>query len=335
MDRTATSLKTIRVAVIGGGAFGEAHLRTYASMPLVEIAGVFTLDSQRGNELVQRFGGKNYASLMAMAKDPVIDLVSIVTPEDQHLPAFEALAQQGKAIYIEKPLATSLAEARRILELSESLCAMSGHCLRFEQRVVQVMDRLGEGARHHLSFRNRRTRIEKTIYGRVHPAYAMLCHEIELSNAFARSRFSRVAAMETHFSEGQVDGMNILIEYENGVTSSIDGGWYLPAQGSSIENDTFSILSEQGIDEITIPNLGYYRLTERGIEVPNQFYGHTIHGVEYGPLRAALDYMVACIRLSRLPAVAPIRDAYHAVELIEAALESVATKGWVSRSKSS
>ena len=320
--------------MVGGGAFGEAHLRTYACMPQVEVAGVYTLEHPRGEVLCELYGGRNYPSLQALAGDESIDLVSIATPADRHLEPFEILAKHNKAIYLEKPLATSLVDAQKIRQLSESLLAMSGHCLRFESRLVQIFERLRGMPKHHLSFRGRRTREEKDTYGRTHPAYVMLCHEIELSNAFAESPFTRVMAMETRFSSGQVDGLTILIEYENGVTSSVEGGWYLPRQKACIENDFVSILSAGGIDEVTLPHLGCYRLSDAGMEIPNLHYGHSIYGVEYGPLRAALDYFVRCILTKTPPAISTISDACQAVEVIEAALQSIRESRWVTRSPS-
>lgn len=329
--KTNSHISKLRVAVVGGGAFGETHLRTFQSMPQIEIGGVYTIDQTRGRQLCERFGGRSYVGLGELAGDPTIDLVSVATPEDCHLEPFVELAASGKAIYVEKPLASSLAEARVIREAAKSIRAMSGHCLRFEQRLAGVFERLKGTRKFHLSFRNRRTRLEKETYGRVHPAYSMLCHEIEISNAFAESPFKRVLARETRYSEGQVDGMTILIDYENGVTSSVEGGWHLPTQSGCIENDVFSIISAEGMDEATIPHLGYYRLSPSGLEIPNLFYGNSVYGVEYGPLRAAFDYFVNCITNQIDPQISTIQDAYNAVELIEGALRSVREERWITR----
>ncbi len=62
-----------------------------------------------------------------------------------------------------------------MLDVSRDALTMSGHCLRFEQRIATVMDRLSGVPKHHLSFRNRRTRHEKETYGRVHPRPMRCC----------------------------------------------------------------------------------------------------------------------------------------------------------------
>lgn len=289
------------------------------------------MEAPRGQALVQEYGGRCYRNLEELAADPTVDFVSVVTPENAHLEPFEILASAGKAIYVEKPLATSLAEASRMRECAATITAMSGHCLRFEQRVSAALARLHGVPKYHLTFRNRRTRIEKATYGRVHPAYAMLCHEVDLSNAFAEGPFRRVMALETRYSPGQVDGMTILIEYDNGVTSCVEGGWHLPAQEACTENDHVSIVSAEGVEEMTLPHQGHMRWTSGGLTIPNSYYGYTVHGTEYGPLRAAMDYFVDCIRKNQKPTIATIDDAHAAVEIIEAALRSARDNRWITR----
>jgi len=325
-----SSRKLVRAAVVGGGAFGECHLRTLRAMPQIELAGLYTLERDRGEALCSRYGGKYFQSFEELADDPTIHLVTIATPENAHFDAFQRLAVRQKAIYVEKPLSTSLAEAQQMLELSRSVIAMSGHCLRFESRLAHVFaQRPALGRLRHMSFRDNRIQRDKEIYGRVHPAYCLLCHEIELSNAFAQDRYKRVCAVNTQFSPGQVDGMNILIEYHNGVTSSIEGGWYLPSQDSLVDNDRCTLHFEAGTFEILLPNLGFTFLNSDGFHFFNQQYEFNVHGMEFGALRAAFEYMVQCIENHAQPQISTIQDGYEAVRLVEAALESSHTGQWV------
>lgn len=320
----------VRVAVVGGGAFGECHLKTFHAIPRVEIAGLYTLERDRGEELCRRYGGTCFQSLDELASDPKIDLVSIATPENAHYEPFKLLAEKKKAIYVEKPLATSLAEARQMLDLSRPIIAMSGHCLRFESRLAHVFahrDQLGR--LRHMSFRDKRTLAEKTVYGRVHPAYCLLCHEIELSNAFAQDRYKRVCAMETCFSGGQVDGMNILIEYHNGVTSSIEGGWLLPTQDSLRENDRCTLDFECGTFEISLPNLSFTFVSPQGYQFVNQQYEYNVYGMEFGALRSAFEYMIQCIESQTQPEISTIQDGYEAVRLVETAIQSARIGQWI------
>lgn len=322
--------RTIRAAVVGGGAFGECHLKTLRSMPQVELAGLYTLERDRAIELSRLYGGKVFDTLNDLATDPSIDLVTIATPEVAHFDAFQLLATQKKAIYVEKPLATSVTQARAMWELSRSIIAMSGHCLRFESRLAQVFAQQSTlGRLRHMSFRDNRTLGEKEKYGRVHPAYVLLCHEIELSNAFAKDRFRRVCAMETQFSPGQVDGMNILIEYHNGVTCSIEGGWYLPKQHAVVENDRCTLHFEAGTIELHLPHMGFTFLSADGFHFYNQQYEYNVFGMECGALRSAFEHMAACVEAQTQPTISTIQDGYEAVRLVDAALQSAQTGKWI------
>ena len=324
------AIHAIKAAVVGGGAFGECHLKTWSAMPHVSVAGLYTLERERGETLCRQYGGRNYSSLDELACDPTIDVVSIATPEDAHLESFKVLAAAGKAIYVEKPLATSLMEAGEMLDLSRSIIAMSGHCLRFESRMAQVFsDRDRLGRLRHMSFRSKRRHREKDIYRRVHPAWALLCHEIELSNSLADEPFKRVCALQSQFSDGQIDLMSILIEYHNGVTSSIEGGWAMPSQESLAENDQYSLDFEHGTFEVALPSLGFTFLDAGGLRLRNHQYEFNVYGMEFGALRSAFEYMIQCVQDGIPPEISTIQDGYEAVRLIEAALQSAATGQWV------
>jgi predicted dehydrogenase len=259
-----------------------------------------------------------------------VDVVSIATPEKDHFHSFQLLAERKKAIYVEKPLATSLDEARAMVELSKSIIAMCGHCLRFESRLAHVFqEREKLGPLRHMSFKNRRVRQQKATYGRVHPAYVLLCHEIELANGFAGVPFRRVCAMETHFSEGQVDGLSALIEYEGGATCTIEGGWLLPTQTAVEENDSIVLDFDAGTYSITLPHTGFTFLGPHGSRSINQQYESSVYGMEFGALRSALEYMVRCVSLKIQPQISTIKDGYGAVRLVDAAIRSAATGQWV------
>jgi UDP-N-acetylglucosamine 3-dehydrogenase len=288
------------------------------------------LEQDRGESLCHRYGGKCFRSLNELAEDRTIELVTIATPENAHFDVFRQLAEQKKSIYVEKPLATSLAEAEQMLQLSRSIIAMSGHCLRFESRLAHVFaHRPMLGRLRHMSFRDNRIQRDKGKYGRVHPAYCLLCHEIELSNAFAEDRYMRVCALDTQFSPGQVDGMNILIEYKNGVTSSIEGGWYLPTQDALADNDRCTLHFESGTFEILLPHLGFTYLSSNGFQFFNQQYEFNVYGMEFGALRSAFEYMVQCIQDQTQPQISTIQDGYEEVRVVEAALESSQTGQWI------
>ena len=123
--------------------------------------------------------------------------------------------------------------------------------------------------------------------------------------------------------------MNILIEYPGGATCSIEGGWYLPAQSGLAENDRCSLDFAAGTFEISLPNMGFTFLDASGYRFLNHQYEHNVYGMEFGALRAALEYLVRCLRTGVRPEVSTIEDGCEAIRLIQAALDSAQTGQWV------
>jgi len=110
---------TIGFGIIGtgmmGGTYAEA-LRTQApSGRLVAVAG-----GRRAEALGAEYGVPADASPEALLERPDVDVVVIATPHTTHLPLALAAAAAGKHIYLEKPMALSVAECGRILEAAEA-----------------------------------------------------------------------------------------------------------------------------------------------------------------------------------------------------------------------
>ena len=107
--------QVLRAGVIGAGVFGGYHAQKYAAMDGVTLVGVYDHHAVHAEALAQRCGGVAFADEMALIG--AVDLVSIATPAVAHAaPAIAALAA-GRSVYVEKPIATTLEDADRILEL--------------------------------------------------------------------------------------------------------------------------------------------------------------------------------------------------------------------------
>lgn len=102
-----------RIGILGAGGMGGTHARHYASLGKAEI-GVFDVDAEKRNGLAERHGLATFdteEALLAWA-----DAVDICTPTPLHAAQAERAIASGKGILIEKPLAGTLDEARRIVE---------------------------------------------------------------------------------------------------------------------------------------------------------------------------------------------------------------------------
>ncbi|MEW6020385.1 MAG: Gfo/Idh/MocA family oxidoreductase, partial [Pseudomonadota bacterium] len=99
----------LRGGVIGAGVFGTYHARQYARLPGVALAGVFDPHPERAAELAMPLGGRAFAEMDAFLE--AVDVVTVASPAPFHAEQALAAVRAGKSVYIEKPIATVVADA--------------------------------------------------------------------------------------------------------------------------------------------------------------------------------------------------------------------------------
>src|SRR5690606_29312719 len=137
---------TVRVLVAGLGNMGRAHAMAYHNHPGYEIVGLVTRGAApipAGLESYPHFTDFNQA---LAATSP--DLASINTYSDTHADYAVAAMEQGAHVFIEKPLATTVADAERVVETATRLGKklVVGYILRHHpswMRLIEEARKLG------------------------------------------------------------------------------------------------------------------------------------------------------------------------------------------------
>lgn len=111
--------KPVRVAIIGLG-FGAEFIPIYQAHPHAEMAAICQRNEERLNAVGDAFGvAKRYTDYAELLQDPDIDAVHINTPIPDHAEQSIAALEAGKHVACTVPMATSVEDCRRIVELCE------------------------------------------------------------------------------------------------------------------------------------------------------------------------------------------------------------------------
>jgi predicted dehydrogenase len=110
----------MRVAIVGCGYVADYYVATLANHPDLELAGVFDRDPQRAQQFASHHGLRRYGSLDEALGEAGVQLVANLTNPRSHFEVSRAALEAGKHVYSEKPLATSLPDAAKLVELAES-----------------------------------------------------------------------------------------------------------------------------------------------------------------------------------------------------------------------
>ncbi|MFN3201142.1 MAG: Gfo/Idh/MocA family protein [Bradymonadia bacterium] len=142
--------RPLKAGVIGLG-IGERHIVGYQSIPNVEVKAVCDINPAQLAEVADRRDIRDrYTDWRPLVADPEIDVVSICSYDDAHAEQVVGAFQNGKHVFVEKPLALHPRESEAILEAwqeSGSTLQMSSNLiLRRSPRFIDLKARLQAGA---------------------------------------------------------------------------------------------------------------------------------------------------------------------------------------------
>ena len=126
--------RVIRAAIIGCGSYGAEHARFLSGDSGATLRAVVDVDPARAEEFRGKFGAAYAAPDAArLWADPEIDAVWICTQHDAHVPLAVAAAAAGKHVFVEKPLALTLAGCDEAVAAVEraGVIGMTGFKFRF------------------------------------------------------------------------------------------------------------------------------------------------------------------------------------------------------------
>ncbi len=142
--------RIVRVGQVGVGHNGSAFVQAYTANPTTHLAALCDLDEERAHALATRHGvPRVYTDYQEMLAQEELDLVSVHTPDHQHVEPAVAALDAGTHLFCEKPLANDLDGCRQIVAAARRAGperkTMCGHVLRFNPVFAAVKHLIAEG----------------------------------------------------------------------------------------------------------------------------------------------------------------------------------------------
>ena len=144
----ASNKRKLKLGIVGIGVGASEILPQIESIPEFELVAAADVNRRVLNTFQQRYGARTYDSIEKLCADPEVEAVWISTPNKFHAPHMMIAAAHGKHVVVEKPMATSLAEAERMIEASikNNIKLLCGHTQSFGPhiRTMRKIIRSGE-----------------------------------------------------------------------------------------------------------------------------------------------------------------------------------------------
>jgi predicted dehydrogenase len=301
-----------------------------------QLAAIYDDDLERGGQFASQFGVPFYKDLDEILRREEIECVIVCSPTDQHRELVSAAARAGKHILCEKPIATTVDDARTMIEAARarSVLLQIPFVCRFYP-MLQTAKRLVQNGEI------------GTVLGAVGgnrgvpplpPAYpgwivdpihagggALMDHSVHVTDAM---RFIFEMEVGSVFAEKSIfhplgldveDCGLISLTFENGMIATVDPSWSIPANNPYHYDFYLRILGEKGVIDLDDTRQALTVVSDR----PGQ------PGVSVQPFGMDVDFemlrhFIRCVRLGvNLSPAATGEDGLRALEIALAAYESI------------
>lgn len=126
-------MQELHFGVIGTGYMGKLEARLAQTVPGCSLAGVWNRTPDTARDLAQELGCEHFATVEALLGSSDVNAVVLATANHAHLEPVLAVAQAGKHVFLEKPMALTVADCHQMIAACNEAGVMlfMGHPQRF------------------------------------------------------------------------------------------------------------------------------------------------------------------------------------------------------------
>jgi myo-inositol 2-dehydrogenase / D-chiro-inositol 1-dehydrogenase len=318
-------MEQIKIGIIGAGYIGGVHASVLARDERVRLASVTDIEPERAERLARSCGAQVARDAEELMK--ACEAVYITTPNTQHTALAVAAARAGLHVFCEKPMATSLEDARVVLGAAEgsSRVFQVGHNRRFAPVYRKLKELIAEeDARPHSAHikMNRGELINPPWVADARVTggflYETTIHMFDMMR-FQFGEVEELYAVGSRHEYDEVDDFSVVLRFTGGMhatlCSSADAGWLFPFERIEVFSHHSTIVTRE-MEAITYSTAmeGHHTTDSMHQLSKEEKWGYAQED------RAFVDAIV-----NGTEASVTALDGYKSVELVDACYRSVKT----------
>jgi predicted dehydrogenase len=296
-------------------------------MPGVELVAVCEQDESRLRQVADDLTvSSTFVSAEMLAREIDLDVVSIVTHEDDRLAVTLPFLERGVHALVEKPFAVTVDEATKLRDagVANGVFVMPGHVLRFDARMVTVKAEIERGSLGDVRSIYARRLIPRgrhDKYSRSHPALAAAIHDYDLARWLFGAEPLAVTSHALHPASSSVpDILWSTFEFPSGV-AVVENAWVIPNEAGVWLEAELEVIGSEGVAHVRLPGDLSLWLSS-GHTLPDTTLVPFGLGTAMGALRDELSYFATCVARGIEPDRVTGDDGIEAVRLALAAADS-------------
>jgi len=329
----------LNVAVVGCGYWGPNLIRNFNSLSECKVKLVCDINSDRIAHMKTLYpevqGTSEFDDLI---NNSDIDAIAVATPVRLHYEMAKKSLQAGKHTLIEKPMASSVAECKELIELAERrrLTLMVGHTFIYSVPIRKIKEIVDFGELGQIQYINSR-RLNLGLFQKdINVAWDLATHDISIILYVLNETPTSVNCQgKAHIKPGIEDVTNMTLSFANGSFASIQSSWLDP---DKVRDMTF-VGTKKMLVYNDIEPIEKIKIYDKRVTVPPHYdtFGEFQYSYHYGdmyspylelvePLKIECQHFLDCIRTGAKPESSGL-EGLRVVQVLEAASESLKNSG--------
>ena len=330
-------MSKIRVGIVGFGLMGQLYAEYVSRCPDAQITAIADLDKESLAKARRERGWQTYEDYLRMYDANVIDLAIITLPDFLHREAVVKAAERRLNILVEKPFATSTADAEAMAAAVEKagVKCMVEFFNRWSPPFFQAKKRvaaneLGEIVSFAIELNDRLWVPTKMLKwaARSSPAWFLMSHTADLAFWILpeRPRAVQARGVKKLLAGQGIDTYDLIeafLEYPDGSTGRLSSSWVLPDGMPMVYELTMRIVGSKAAIDIDTSDQEVHLISHENLQHPITAWGEVLGyhvGHPYTMLRAFLD----AVREGREPPITH-QEGVRNTRFLSAVHESLST----------
>jgi len=207
----------LKVGVFGVGHLGKFHLNNWKEIKTAELVGFYDPEDSIAGEVADKYQIPRFTTPESLID--ACDLIDIVAPTPFHFSLCEKAIRKGKHVFVEKPLANTMEEARELVQLvrESNVKLQVGHVERFNPAYLAVqsvpLHPLFIEVHRLAQFNPRGTEVSVIL--------DLMIHDIDIILSLVKSEVKSISASGVAVMTDTPDIASVRIEFNNGCVANL------------------------------------------------------------------------------------------------------------------
>jgi len=207
----------LRIGIVGVGHLGKFHLNNWLDIADVEVMGFVDPNEETAAEVVEKYGLKRFHDTEDFLNQ--CDAIDIVAPTNFHYDWCERAIKSGKHVFVEKPFAHTMEEARQLVKLAKesNIKLQVGHVERFNPAFLALkgipLNPMFIEVHRLAQFNPRGTEVSVIL--------DLMIHDIDIILSLVQSDVKKISASGVAVMTDTPDIANVRIEFDNGCVANL------------------------------------------------------------------------------------------------------------------